>query len=105
MNYFKGKLKQVSEIETVGNNFTKRYFIVDECNDKYPNVLKFELLGDRVHKIDNFRKDNYILVEYKVKGKEYKDNIFHTLECLEVFSATQYYSEKKQNSKSDNLPF
>jgi hypothetical protein len=59
--------KQVSE------RFSKREFVVEMSdNPKYPQVVLFQLTGDRCSQLDGLNVGDQISIEFSLRGREWK---------------------------------
>jgi single-strand DNA-binding protein len=51
-----GKLHAIFDTAQVSERFTKREFVLELAdNPKYPQLVQFQLTGDRVSQLDSFR--------------------------------------------------
>ena len=107
----KGKIKSISEPETVGTG-KKLSFRIDN-GEKYSNIMEFELYkgADYIENIDNFIKynkvDDSVEVEFNIKTFNWKpeaDNkIFTSLSCWKVTKAESGESEIPTTTQPESL--
>ena len=68
-----GKLHTIYETKQVSERFTKREFVVELAdNPKYPQVVLFQLTGDRVTQLDDMRVGDQVRIEFSLRGREWK---------------------------------
>ncbi|MFN0250982.1 MAG: DUF3127 domain-containing protein [Kofleriaceae bacterium] len=67
-----GKLHVAYETKQVSARFTKREFVVEIEDGKYPQMIMFQLSGDRCAMLDNFRVGDQVRVTFNVRGREWK---------------------------------
>ena len=67
-----GKLHVVYETKQVSARFTKREFVVEVPDGKYPQMIQFQLAGDRCSVLDDFRVGDQVRVTFNLRGREWK---------------------------------
>jgi len=68
-----GKLHTIFETKQVSERFSKREFVVELTdNPKYPQMVLFQLTGDRCAMLDEFRVGDSVLIEFSLRGREWK---------------------------------
>ena len=67
-----GKLHVVNETKQVSARFTKREFVVEVPDGKYPQMIQFQLSGDRCAVLDDFRVGDQVRVTFNLRGREWK---------------------------------
>lgn len=67
-----GKLHVAYETKQVSARFTKREFVVEIEDGKYPQMIMFQLSGDRCSVLDNFRVGDQVRVTFNLRGREWK---------------------------------
>ncbi|HTE56732.1 MAG TPA: DUF3127 domain-containing protein [Kofleriaceae bacterium] len=68
-----GKLHTIFETKQVTDRFQKREFVVEMTdNPKYPQVVLFQLTGDRCALLDRLRVGEEVRVEFSLRGREWR---------------------------------
>ena len=68
-----GKLHTIFETKQVSERFTKREFVVELAdNPKYPQVVLFQLTGDRVSQLDDMKVGDQVRIEFSLRGREWR---------------------------------
>ena len=68
-----GKLHLIGETAQVSERFTKREFVVSLAdNPKYPQLVQFQLTGDRVNQLDAFHVGDDVRLEFSLRGREWR---------------------------------
>jgi single-stranded DNA-binding protein len=68
-----GRLHIIFDTKQVSERFTKREFVVEIAdNPKYPQMVMFQLSGDRCAQLDEFRIGDQIRIEFSLRGREWK---------------------------------
>lgn len=68
-----GKLHTIYETKQVSERFTKREFVVELAdNPKYPQVVLFQLTGDRVSQLDDMKVGDQVRIEFSLRGREWR---------------------------------
>jgi hypothetical protein len=67
-----GKLHVAYETKQVSQRFTKREFVVEVADGKYPQMVLFQLSGDRCALLDEHRVGDQVRVTFNVRGREWR---------------------------------
>ena len=65
-----GTVYKVFETVQVSDSFKKREFVI-KTDDKYAQLVKFELTQDNCDKILDFKKGENIVVHFNIRGREW----------------------------------
>jgi len=65
-----GKLYKIFDTQEISASFKKREFVI-ETDDKYPQLVKFELTQDNCDKISDFKEGEIITVHFNIRGREW----------------------------------
>src|SRR3954469_20288180 len=68
-----GKLRTIFDTKQVSERFTKREFVVELTDGKYPQSVLFQLTGDRCAALDQFRVGDEVRLEFNLRGREWKN--------------------------------
>ena len=67
-----GRLHAVFDTKQITERFQKREFVLEIAeNPQYPQYVAFELTGDRVGEIEQFRVGDTLEVEFSLRGREW----------------------------------
>jgi Domain of unknown function (DUF3127) len=67
-----GKLHKIFETKQITERFQKREFVVEMTdNPQYPQVVLFQLTGDRCGQLDEFKVDDPVQIEFSLRGREW----------------------------------
>ena len=68
-----GKLHTIFDTKQVSERFTKREFVVELAdNPKYPQMVLFQLSGDRCSQLDGMRQGDEVRIEFSLRGREWR---------------------------------
>src|SRR5438874_4042456 len=67
-----GKLRAIFETKQVSERFTKREFVLELVDGKYPQTVLFQLTGDRCANLDPFQVGDEVRLEFNLRGREWK---------------------------------
>ncbi|MBK9036528.1 MAG: DUF3127 domain-containing protein [Myxococcales bacterium] len=68
-----GKLHAIFDTTQVSERFTKREFVVELTdNPKYPQLVQFQLTGDRCGQLDGMSVGDEVTLEFSLRGREWK---------------------------------
>ena len=110
-----GKVVQVFETRHVSEKFSKREFVIEIAdNPRYPQVVSFQLTGDRCARLDSVGIGDIVRVEFSLRGREWKSpsgdvKFFNTLDCWKLDvkekGAPRPEPVVVTGDNSDDLPF
>jgi hypothetical protein len=66
-----GKLHKIFETKQVTERFTKREFVVEVQDGKYPQLVLFQLTGDRCANLDSHQEGQDVRIEFNLRGREW----------------------------------
>ena len=67
-----GRLHAVTETKQVTERFQKREFVVEMSdNPRYPQLVLFQLTGDRCAQLDGLRVGDEVTVDFSLRGREW----------------------------------
>ncbi len=66
-----GRIYKIFETKQITERFTKREFVVEVEDGKYPQQVLFQMTGDRCSNLDSFREGQEIKVEFNLRGREW----------------------------------
>ncbi|HUJ63860.1 MAG TPA: DUF3127 domain-containing protein [Kofleriaceae bacterium] len=67
-----GKLHAAFDTKQVSERFTKREFVVEIADGKYPQLVLFQLTGDRCGQLDDHKVGDSVRVTFNVRGREWR---------------------------------
>ena len=79
-----GTLKQIFDTQTFASGFAKREFVVEVPDGKYPQMLKFECVKDKIAMLDGVRIGDPVKVAFDIRGSEYKERFYVNLNAWKI---------------------
>ena len=79
-----GVVKQIDEVQTFASGFSKREFVVEVEDGKFPQMIKFECLKDKTSLTDGFSAGDPIKVHFDIRGNEYNGRFFVNLNAWKL---------------------
>lgn len=68
-----GKIFKIDETKQVSEKFSKREFVLELAdNPKYPQVVLFQLTGDRCSQLDGLSVGDEVKLEFSLRGREWR---------------------------------
>lgn len=86
-----GRLHVIGETQKVSDRFSKREFVVEIAdNPKYPQLVMFQLTGDRCAQLDTFGVGEQVTIEFSLRGREWRSpsgevKYFNSLDAWKVY--------------------
>jgi single-stranded DNA-binding protein len=105
-----GKLHTVFDTKQVSERFTKREFVVELTdNPKYPQVVLFQLTGDRCAQLDQLTVGDQVRIEFSLRGREWKSpsgeiKYFNSLDVWKIESARAGAGRSRRDSNGGGDP-
>ena len=111
-----GIIRLIEEAKTYGKKgFTKRLFTL-ETEGKYPQTVPFEVTGDKIALLDDFRIGNKVEVFFNVNAREWNGKYFVNLGAWRIEfadiagraegDAARDFNEEQFNEElEDDVPF
>ena len=79
-----GTLKQLFETQTFASGFAKREFVVEVPDGKYPQMLKFECVKDKIAMLEGVKIGDPVKVAFDIRGSEYKERFYVNLNAWKI---------------------
>lgn len=79
-----GTLKQLFETQTFASGFAKREFVVEVPDGKYPQMLKFECVKDKISMLEGVKIGDPVKVAFDIRGSEYKERFYVNLNAWKI---------------------
>ena len=68
----RGKLHAIFDTNQVTERFRKREFVIELADNRYPQLVQFQLSGDRCENIDGFNVGDEVKLYFSLRGREWK---------------------------------
>jgi hypothetical protein len=104
-----GKLRAIFDTKQISERFTKREFVLEVVDGKYPQTVLFQLTGDRCSNLDQFQVGDEVRVEFNLRGREWKNpqgevKYFNSLDVWRIEPARQAQRSRRPSAgPSDDL--
>ncbi|NNC88649.1 MAG: DUF3127 domain-containing protein [Akkermansiaceae bacterium] len=79
-----GKIKVINDIQTFDSGFTKREFVIEVEDGKFPQMIKFECVRDKTSLTDGLETDDPVRVTFDIRGNEYKGRYYVNLNAWKL---------------------
>lgn len=99
-----GTLKQLFDVQTFSSGFTKREFVVEVPDGNYPQMVKFEIVKDRISQLDGFSVGDEVKVAFDIRGNEYKERFYVNLNAWKLERTGGAPSAPAPTDTSDRAP-
>ena len=103
-----GKLHTIFDTKQVSERFSKREFVVETAdNPKYPQMVLFQLTGDRCAQLDGMKVGDQVAIEFSVRGREWRSpagelKYFNSLDVWKVIPRSE--GTGRRSSRDDGDP-
>ena len=79
-----GKVKVIYDTQTFASGFSKREFVVEVEDGKFPQMIKFECIKDKASQLDELSVGDPVKVQFDIRGNEYKDRYYVNLNAWKI---------------------
>ena len=79
-----GTVKVIDEIQTFASGFSKREFVVEVQDGKYPQMIKFECVKEKTSLTDGVSVGDTVKVTFDIRGNEYNGRYFVNLSAWKL---------------------
>lgn len=83
-----GTLKHIYDVQTFASGFSKREFVVEVPDGRFPQLIKFECVKDKTTLVDGFSTGDSVKVAFDIRGSEYKERFYVNLNAWKLTKAT-----------------
>ncbi|HCQ79001.1 MAG TPA: hypothetical protein DIV46_03430 [Verrucomicrobiales bacterium] len=94
-----GILKVLEETQTFASGFSKREFVIEVPDGKYPQMVKFETVRDKIDLLNSMSIGDELKVTFDIRGNEYKGRYYVNLNAWKIEG-----SHSNQGSAEDPQP-
>lgn len=106
-----GNIKLIQDIVSgtskAGNEWSKQTIVVT-TNEKYPQDLAIDFLGDSIKSINNFQVGNPVTVAINLRGQEYNGKYYTSINGWKISATVGNVTNGEQNparEETADLPF
>ena len=112
-----GKLVVINATQVVSEKFSKRTFVVQTLEEKYPQEIEFQLTQDKCDYLDAYKVGEQVNVSLNIRGRAWTNpqgetKYFNTLEAWKIErvggapqGSTPPPVAVSQEIEDDGLPF
>lgn len=79
-----GSLKVLEDTQTFASGFSKREFVIEVPDGKYPQMVKFETVRDKINLLDNLSIGDDLTVTFDIRGNEYNGRYYVNLNAWKI---------------------
>lgn len=102
-----GVVEKVFDTEQVNDKFRKRTLVVNDMQDKYPQVISFQCVQDKVDLLDLLGEGQEVEVSFNIRGREWTSpqgdvKYFNTLEAWKI---SVKEAAPMKTPETDDMPF
>jgi len=103
-----GKLHTIFDTKQVSERFSKREFVLELTdNPKYPQVVLFQLTGDRCAQLDGMAVGDLVRIDFSLRGREWRSpagevKYFNSLDVWKVEPASARREDRGGRGRGDD---
>jgi hypothetical protein len=97
-----GKVILINDTQVFPSGFTKREFVIETAEEKYPQKIKLDAVKDGCDRLDAYRIGDDITVSFNLRGNEYNGKYFTSLQAWKFDKQRGDASPPPQRPASQN---
>lgn len=82
-----GKIHLINDVQSFASGFSKREFVVEVMDGKFPQHIKFECVKEKTALLEGCRVGEPVKVFFDIRGNEYNGKYFVNLSCWKIQAA------------------
>lgn len=82
-----GKIEKIFDTEQKSAKFQTRDFVIEVSDGQYPQMVKFQIVQDKVSLVDAFKEGDMVDVDFDLRGREWNGKYFTNLQAWRVTKA------------------
>lgn len=79
-----GKIHAINDVQSFASGFSKREFVVEVEDGRFPQRIKFECVKDKTSLTDDCRVGDPVKVYFDIRGNEYNGRFFVNLNAWKL---------------------
>ena len=99
-----GTLKVLEDVQTFASGFTKREFVIEVPDGKYPQMVKFECVRDKIDQLNSLSVGDELKVTFDIRGNEYNGRYYVNLNAWKIEGGSGGGGGDRQASHADPPP-
>lgn len=99
-----GRLHKIFETEQKSASFSVRDFVIEVADDKFPQMVKFQLTQDKCALIDDYSEGDEICVDFDLRGREWNEKYFTNLNAWRIAKADAPNGATSEPTTPANAP-
>lgn len=106
-----GTVHKIYDTQTFSSGFSKREFVVEVQDGKFPQMIKFECVKDKTSMLDGVSVGDAVKVAFDIRGNEYKERFYVNLNAWKLSkgegsgeSGAPAASSSSMDAEFDNTP-
>lgn len=108
-----GTINKIFDEQKISDTFVKREFVIKTDDEKYPQLVKFEAVQDKINMLLDKKEGQQVTVHFNIRGRQWEDKFFVSLSCWKIDMERDTISPLPEKVKaipdttaySDELPF
>ncbi len=79
-----GTVKVIEDTQTFPSGFSKREFVIEVADGKFPQSIKFECVKEKATLLDDYAIGDPIKVHFDIRGNEFKGKYYVNLNAWKL---------------------
>lgn len=100
-----GNIVVIEDEKVISDRFKLREFVIQVEDGDYPNFMKFQFTQRNTDKLNNFKKDDKVVVTFNIKGTLANNGAYYN--NLNAWKIDDIGSNRQptDNIEEDDIPF
>lgn len=79
-----GKIISISDLQEFPSGFSKREFVLEAMDGKYPQEIKFDCIKEKADLLNSLSKGDEVQVHFNIRGSEHKGRHYVNLHAWKI---------------------
>lgn len=79
-----GTIVAIQEPQTFASGFSKREFVVQVDDGKFPQMIALECVKEKIQMLDDLKEGQKVTVSFDIRGREYNGRYFNNLQAWRI---------------------
>lgn len=96
-----GRLHKIFDTEQKSASFSVRDFVIEVADEKFPQMVKFQLTQDKCALVDDYAEGDQISVDFDLRGREWNDKYFTNLNAWRIGRADAQSGDTQERAAAE----
>lgn len=90
----KGLVHKIMDTQQISDKFAKKEIVI-KTDGEYPQFVPIQFVNKNIDKLDNITTGSTVVVSYNLRGNEWKDKYFVSLDGWQIKTENHQFANEK----------